>query len=133
MTRLTGIPMAAALLMGCATMPSERDIAQDFHLADRVIGAEGPLTITVDNQRPMHMRIYALNGGARIYVGEVRARQSGMFRVSRTMLDPRSEFRLVADPVGSTADLQSDLIAAVHDRNVDWLLRRGGGDRIRVY
>jgi hypothetical protein len=137
MTKLAGIAIATTLTVGCSPTMSEHGFAGAPGPGESAAAAAHSLTIQVDNQRPTDMRIYALNGGARVYVGEVRSRQSGLFRMPREALSAGAgevaEFRLVADPIGSTLHQESAVIQASHEMTVSWLLRRGGGDRVRVF
>jgi hypothetical protein len=137
MTKLAGIAIAATLTVGCSPAMSGHGFTGAMGAGESATVVAQSVTIQVENERPTDMRIYALNGGARVYIGQVRSRQSGTFRMPREALSAGAgsvtEFRLIADPIGSTLRQESAVIQASHELTVSWLLRRGGGDRVRVY
>ncbi len=134
MKKVMGVAIVAGLVVGCSALEADRSVALDEPTAERRSAAvSGPLVIRVINQRPQSMTIWAMQGTSRTLVGSVRGRGSAVFELPRAHVSNGSEFRLRADPRQSTLDQRSDLIDAREGQSIEWLLRRGGGDRIRIY
>jgi hypothetical protein len=133
MTRIAAVSVAVALLAGCSHMAPTETFSADYRSANDGAAWGGLVTIQVDNQRPQSMIIFAINDRVRVFVGQVGSRQSGTFQISRSLLGPNDWFRLHANPVQSTLDQESDVIDAKDVHTVAWLLRPGGGNRVRMH
>lgn len=90
------------------------------------------VSVSVENQRPTAMRIFATRSNMRFLVGEVGPRQTARFALPTMVLSGQGEFRLVADPWGSTLHQESEPIVLTGGREVQWRLRAGGSDRVWV-
>lgn len=90
------------------------------------------ISVSVENQRPMAMRIFATRANMKFLVGEVGPRETGRFMLPAMLLAGTGDLRLLADPWSSTLHQQSEPIVLDGGREVEWRLRAGGGERIRV-
>jgi hypothetical protein len=114
--------VVAATLSGCIA-------SQQVPLASSNGGPD--ILLRVENSHIFDMRIY-LDGavGRQNFLGTVPARRSTVLRLPRSLFDGSTDLRLVADPIGSTQQVTSDLLDLRGVRHVEWVLRSGGSSRL---
>lgn len=122
--------VAATTVASAAACAPGRVASSPVDPGDPALGSL--VSVSVENQRPMSMRIFATRENMRFLVGEVGPRESARFRLPTMILSGRGDLRLVADPWDSTLDQESDPIVLTDGREVQWRLRAGGGDRLQV-
>ena len=88
--------------------------------------------VSVENDRPQGMQIFATRAGMRFLVGEVGPRKRAQFQLPPMILMGKGELRLVADPFGSTLMEESQPIVLSGGREVTWRLTAGGNARLHV-
>ena len=82
-------------------------------------GSGAKITVTVENLEFLDVTVYSVAGGGRIRLGRVTGCSTGRFTIPR-MQEVAPSLELVADPVGSTANLRSGPIAAFPGQHVHW-------------
>jgi len=88
-----GMTMLLALFaLACAT--GRKDVADV---------EPGPVVVTVQNDNWNHIVVYAVAGGARVRLGDVAAGRSADLRMPPGVDPTTTDFRLLVDPIGSTA------------------------------
>lgn len=122
MSRTLTLLVLALTLTGCATGGGSAPSTSD---------GSYPVTVRVENNRWFDMRVFVEGGtGVQQPLGIVAGQSRAAFVLPRHLVDSGAELRLVADPSGSTQRSISDPLDLAGTRNVEWILRRGGGDKL---
>jgi predicted acyl esterase len=81
------------------------------------------ITISVSNNNPLDMTVYAVNQSLRIRLGLVTTASTQKFTVSLHQISPTGELQLLADPVGSRRTHTSEPIHVSAGQAVEWVLQ----------
>lgn len=79
------------------------------------------VVVVVENRNWQDVTVYALRGGARVRLGTVTSMQTARFVLS-TEMTRSTQFRLMADPVGSSQTFTSDPVRVEPGDQVQWRL-----------
>ena len=91
MRRLIGIGIVVIIFLGCAAK-SEYDELQPI---------EPETTVRVINNKPIEMKIYALDGSTRIKLGTVSGSEERVFVIPPFLIRGGNSLQFMADPIGS--------------------------------
>ena len=81
------------------------------------------ITISVSNNNPLDMTVYAVNQSMRIRLGTVSTASTQRFTLSLHQISPTGELQLLADPIGSRRTLTSEAIHVFAGQDVEWVLQ----------
>jgi len=81
-----------------------------------------PATLHVENHHWLDVNILVLHDGQRTRLGTVTATSVKDFVFPNQLLADLGEIRLIADPVGSTSSLTTELIVLKPGTRVQWTL-----------
>jgi hypothetical protein len=84
---------------------------------------EDTITISVSNNNPLDMTVYAINQSMRIRLGTVTTASTQRFTLPLHQISPTGELQLLADPVGSRRTLTSESIHVFAGQAVEWTLQ----------
>jgi hypothetical protein len=79
--------------------------------------------ISVSNNNPLDMTVYATYQSMRLRLGTVSTASTQHFTISLHQLSATGEFQLLADPVGSRRTLTSESIHVFAGQSVEWTLQ----------
>ena len=79
------------------------------------------VTVTVVNHHQLNVTLFNIAQGRRDRLGEVTAAASASFKLYLRGL-PASEVQLLADPIGATQGVRSDLLRVAPGDTVRWVL-----------
>jgi hypothetical protein len=103
--RRVGLLAALALLSACASTG----------------GGRTPFAyLTVINDSPSMVAIYALPGGNRVRMGQVNGISQKELPVYRLHLDGSGRLRLLIDPVGSTGQYATDTVMVLEGDEIEY-------------
>jgi hypothetical protein len=104
------VPALLLLASGCikhSVIPDEPDV----------------VTISVSNNNPLDITVYAVNSGMRVRLGTVSTASTQRFTLSLHQISPTGELQLLADPVGSRRTMTSEAIHVFAGQAVEWILQ----------
>lgn len=104
---------AATLLTGCSSAR---------YASYGGAGGDRPIEVEVTNNNWMDMTVYAMRGSARFRLGTVTTGETRRFDLPRVMNVNAGEMRLMADPVGSQREYQSQPVIVEPGTRVRWSL-----------
>lgn len=115
----------ALAITGCVTAGQESYTADE---EDRF-----NVSVRVENDQWFEMRIFVEGGiGAQKFLGNVQPRSASAFMLPAHLVNSGAELRLLADPIGSTQQMLSDPLDIGDGHNIQWKLRKSGGDRLII-
>jgi predicted acyl esterase len=81
------------------------------------------ITISVSNNNPLDVTVYAVNQSMRVRLGTVNTATTQRFTVFLHQVSPTGDLQLLADPVGSRRTLTSETIHVSSGQAVEWVLQ----------
>jgi len=108
-----GLLAVAALLDACASAPTPDPFR-------RTSPAAQGLSITVENDNVLDVRIYLLRGSVPIPIGSVGSAERRVFRLSSAELGHMGDIRLMADPLGSEERYVTNVIQVAPGQRLEW-------------
>ncbi len=82
--------------------------------------AQRGVTLVVENNHWLAMRIYAVRSGTKFRVGTVNGLSRGRLTIPRGIASAGGEIRLMGDPIGSTGYIVSDVIHLPESGTLQW-------------
>jgi hypothetical protein len=82
----------------------------------------GSITLRVANNNQLDVTVYVVNQGMRVRVGTVTSTSTAHFELPLRQIGSAGEFRLLADPIGSTRTVTSEVVHVFPGQVVEWML-----------
>ena len=82
----------------------------------------GSITLRIANNNQLDVTVYAVNQGLRVRIGTVTSTSTAHFELSLRQIGATGEFRLLADPIGSTRTVTSEIVHVFPGQTVEWML-----------
>lgn len=83
------------------------------------------VTLLVRNHHWLDINVYLVRGNIRQRLGTVTGTADKRFSIPWSRLDGQTGLQLIADPVGQTGQLRSDLVAIRPGSDVEWTIENG--------
>ena len=82
----------------------------------------GSITVRIANNNQLDVTVYAVNQGMRVRIGTVTSTSTAHFEIPLRQIGSAGEFRLLADPIGSTRTVTSEVVHVFPGQVVEWML-----------
>jgi hypothetical protein len=82
----------------------------------------GTITVRIANNNQLDVTVYVVNQGMRVRIGTVSSTSTARFELPLRQIGAGGEFRLLADPIGSTRTVTSEVVHVFPGQVVEWNL-----------
>jgi hypothetical protein len=82
----------------------------------------GTITVRIANNNQLDVTVYVVNQGMRMRIGTVTSASTARFELPLRQIGSSGEFRLLADPIGSTRTMTSEVVHVFPGQVVEWTL-----------